>query len=1409
MRVKRLLCSILAFTLVLSTMSFSAFASGTTVSVDTVADLVAAIENASDGDVINIASGTLDFSTETVESITINKAITIQGAGKSHTELVFTSDKSALVIESSNVTIRDLSMKQQTTDNASHITVSKGAWDAPKVQYSDIIIDNVAFEGGKYGMFLTVEDVTVTNCEFSNIDSHHIIIYSVRGESNITSNFFGADTGSKNRHAILFEGGADGLNTSEDWFKDFVAGGILNISGNTVNDKGCLFVFTNWGLVEEMELSITDNTVNNFDNKVVALDVADGTEDAGNEFSKIEIKENVLILSSEATDRPYFRDQRANSTVAIDATYNYYSTSTEGKIIGDTIEYIPYYIDENKSEINVAAQIGDVYYESFEEAVAAINQDGSDTTIKLLKDIESSGDIAFSYGTGDVIFTADQPVIVKQTALGTDWDIVDAKDTKFVIDENVTFEIYDNASGIYLYYGPSLEIKGAVTGGQNWGSLYLYDGDHKVSETGKLGAGRIQTAHNNLEVKGEIDTNYLLVEGASLIADGAKINANVIYDNNNGGQRWGESEFVIKNGSELTTSKLTLSYEDSVLTIDTISSLTANEIVGAGTIEIDVTNYDGYSDLSNVINADLTGFSGAVEVVGGDSATVEIVNGQLVIKAKPVGGPIIGYTGEDRIWGETPANSKESYVVKVYSGETFMGQSVLNNINNIIDGDLAPTWNVKLNPTNAAGEYWTTTWTVAPSMDCQPTHVALEVDGVEVSRTAIRLNGPDSLNKIYAAVTDADGKILSYATSLQNAFDKVTDGGRIELLRDVALDSGVRCTGNVTFTIDGNGYAIKTSNKYNNNIAAIDIDVASVGADVTFENIVFDGIKDSAAIRTVNADVVINNCVFKNCNHTVSQGLLRLYGDATITNSKFIDNTCTMVITLCYDASNEDEIFVIDNCLFQNNTCNGNAVVLYNEGASLTVTDNKFISNTVNSTGNAATLYTGFNGGVSVSGNLFENNTVTTTNATTKRIAGGIFAGFADENCEITENAFVNNTATANGNVAASGIAYSAYYSAGNLDGNYWGGGEPVLGVDFTHEYPTTNDLTVEEYYDEYSLDADGNVVLSDLKPIVSKVVAVQYVENVAESDPDTGLKVYDIVIVAKDEHIINRLNTADLTFENSSNKIAYEIVAAEDITLTHNTDYPNRYMFNFNGKDNVTDTDVALTIGQVRLTGYDAFTFKVADVETNLVTATTIDDNIVSYYAADGLALNTDVDGDGEYLGIIDTEITVPTRELTINITFPNTVVNNAVDYQDMTVTIVGGTVNETIALGTDGESYNFTRELPYNTAYTVTVSGAGYRTARYTVTMTDDKQLNFWNNVMDEAQVVEVGKDSSIAKVTFLAGDIVKDNNINIYDLSAVVSYFGSVSTTENGYAKYDLNRDGVIDSKDVAYVLVSWNN
>ena len=178
---------------------------------------------------------------------------------------------------------------------------------------------------------------------------------------------------------------------------------------------------------------------------------------------------------------------------------------------------------------------------------------------------------------------------------------------------------------------------------------------------------------------------------------------------------------------------------------------------------------------------------------------------------------------------------------------------------------------------------------------------------------------------------------------------------------------------------------------------------------------------------------------------------------------------------------------------------------------------------------------------------------------------------------------------------------------------------------------------------------------------------------------------------------------------------------------------------------------------------------------------------------------------------------MTQETANLTVNVSFPNAVMNQAATYQDMKVTVSGNGVNEEVKLGegVDGVTFandtytvEFTNKLVKGNTYTVTVSGAGYRTARYTVSMTGAKTLNFWNNVKDALTFVEenVGTGS---RTNFLAGDIVKDGQINIYDLSAVISYFGTDNLVDNhpAYAKYDLNRDGVIDSKDVAYVLVSW--
>ena len=353
--------------------------------------------------------------------------------------------------------------------------------------------------------------------------------------------------------------------------------------------------------------------------------------------------------------------------------------------------------------------------------------------------------------------------------------------------------------------------------------------------------------------------------------------------------------------------------------------------------------------------------------------------------------------------------------------------------------------------------------------------------------------------------------------------------------------------------------------------------------------------------------------------------------------------------------------------------------------------------------------------------------------------------------------------------------------------------------------------------------------------------VYVQFKKTDLDADGKDTLEksdTFDIVLAGYESQKINELASADLTFafdgKNavSDGAMSYSVTSAKDVTLskTGKSDEADRYMFNFDGIEKHEETDEVIVIGHITVTGYGTYSLSVAEKETNAVYATTITDNLVNEYtAAATLVINEDmVLSDGMVGEIKKAEIKVPTRNLTISVTFPNAVKKNAADYQKMSVKIEGGNIKKELALGdatytetadvrfpatvTPGEGYVITADLPYNTTYTVTVSGAGYRTATYSVVLTDGKTLTFWNNVMDDMTAIEKGNANSETTKTFLAGDIVKDNKINVYDLSAVVSYFGKVdlTTIPNGadFAKYDLDRDGKIDAKDVAYVLVSWN-
>lgn len=128
----------------------------------------------------------------------------------------------------------------------------------------------------------------------------------------------------------------------------------------------------------------------------------------------------------------------------------------------------------------------------------------------------------------------------------------------------------------------------------------------------------------------------------------------------------------------------------------------------------------------------------------------------------PMGGAIVGYTSSDAIWGEAWSNASASYVVKVIGANgNVMGTTSLNNVGGIMNGkNVAPTWNIKFDAASNTDEYWTMSWTNAPTITNMPAKVQLWVDGEKVSEGDVKLSAADDLHKIVAATTDAAGRIL-------------------------------------------------------------------------------------------------------------------------------------------------------------------------------------------------------------------------------------------------------------------------------------------------------------------------------------------------------------------------------------------------------------------------------------------------------------------------------------------------------------------------------------------------------------------------------------------------------------------------------------------------------------------------
>ncbi|MGN0180348.1 MAG: X2-like carbohydrate binding domain-containing protein [Monoglobaceae bacterium] len=135
-------------------------------------------------------------------------------------------------------------------------------------------------------------------------------------------------------------------------------------------------------------------------------------------------------------------------------------------------------------------------------------------------------------------------------------------------------------------------------------------------------------------------------------------------------------------------------------------------------------------------------------------------------------------------------------------------------------------------------------------------------------------------------------------------------------------------------------------------------------------------------------------------------------------------------------------------------------------------------------------------------------------------------------------------------------------------------------------------------------------------------------------------------------------------------------------------------------------------------------------------------------------------------------------------------------------TVTYDAGTMTYKLAL----------ENLPKYDKYTVFVSGDGYRDAKVQLDLNENTTVDFWNNAND-SELAQITKETSgivkQSKKNFLAGDIIMNGVIDLYDLSAVSSYYGKTGLTagDTDYIQYDLNRDGKVNIIDITMLLAGW--
>lgn len=354
-----------------------------------------------------------------------------------------------------------------------------------------------------------------------------------------------------------------------------------------------------------------------------------------------------------------------------------------------------------------------------------------------------------------------------------------------------------------------LEIKNAITldlGGKtlttkarNYGLALRNDGivvtNGKLNHAGTVAAIKVWNAKeiSNLE----IDVTGTSASGNTI--DGIVIQENAvgvdviknvkIYSTSGQGVAVGIKTHKCGNASENvieSMEKVDIDAKNAGMFISAPCGTATNCNIKGGTTGVKVALEGTYTATLDLVDCDVEGgtqalyvhdegkgydYNGFIKLTADDASTFKSESGEKLVYAvakdedaelsenimallpvaTPTGSNSPAYTkevdGYVRVWGEGGGNASESFVLKLYSEDTLMATTKLNNIGGIIDGDVYVTWNFFYPESN--DEYWTTTWEEGhPNVEAQPTHVDLIIDGSVVCTTDAKMSGADDLNPV-------------------------------------------------------------------------------------------------------------------------------------------------------------------------------------------------------------------------------------------------------------------------------------------------------------------------------------------------------------------------------------------------------------------------------------------------------------------------------------------------------------------------------------------------------------------------------------------------------------------------------------------------------------------------------------